>query len=86
MFFSGNNDDVSPSGICLVEFVDGTLAQSYLPEADFRVPYAAETHGVNMSRLNAGPQGSLCCLLSVVCCLRRGLGVQHAMLALMNLT
>ena len=60
MFFSGNNDDVSPSGICLVEFVDGTLAQSYLPEADFRVPYAAETHGVNMSRLNAGLQGILC--------------------------
>ena len=74
MFFSGSNDDVSPSGICLVEFVDGTLAQSYLPEADFRVPYAAETHGVNMSRLNAGLQGILCWILPVVSCPGFGLG------------
>ena len=74
MFFSGSNEDVTPSGICLVEFVDGTLAQSYLPEADFRVPYAAETHGVNLSRLNAGPQGILCLVLCVVCCLRLSLG------------
>ena len=42
-------------GPCLVIFKDGTVAQSHVPEADFRLPYAMETHAVKMTQLMPEP-------------------------------
>lgn len=37
---------------------DGTLAQSLVPDYDYRIPYAMETHGVVTSRLRCTPEAS----------------------------
>lgn len=34
---------------------DGTVAQSHVPEADYRLPYAMETHAVKMTTLQPEP-------------------------------
>ena len=46
---------VQVEGPCLVIFKDGTVAQSHVPEADYRLPYAMETHAVNISQLTPEP-------------------------------
>ena len=42
-------------GPCLVILKDGTVAQSHVPEADYRLPYAMETHAVKMTTLQPEP-------------------------------
>ncbi len=54
-FFSSHDDVIELEGPCLVVFRDGTLAQSYVPNYDYRVPYAMENHGVAAVRLPAEP-------------------------------
>ena len=41
--------------VCAVCGRDGSVAQSVVPEYDFRIPYALETHGVTTSRLRTEP-------------------------------
>ena len=42
-------------GPCLVILKDGSVAQSHVPEADYRLPYAMETHSVKMTTLQPEP-------------------------------
>ncbi|KAK9821639.1 hypothetical protein WJX74_002762 [Apatococcus lobatus] len=42
-------------GPCLVILKNGTVAQSHVPEADYRLPYAMETHAVKMTTLQPEP-------------------------------
>lgn len=54
-FFCAQDDVIELEGPCLVVFRDGTLAQSYVPSFDYRIPYAMENHGVAAIRLPAEP-------------------------------
>lgn len=53
-FFS-QPETVDLEGPCLVTYKDGTVAQSYVPDFDFRVPYAARSHSVATVRLPPEP-------------------------------
>lgn len=53
-FFS-QHEQVDLEGPCLVVYKDGSLAQSYVPGFDYRVPYAMENHGVQAVRLPSEP-------------------------------
>ena len=57
-FFCAQDDVIELEGPCLVIYRDGTLAQSYVPSFDYRVPYAMENHGVAAIRLPAEPAAS----------------------------
>ncbi|DBA94610.1 hypothetical protein WJX77_012597 [Trebouxia sp. C0004] len=57
-FFCARDDVIELEGPCLVVYRDGTLAQSYVPSFDYRVPYAMENHGVAAIRLPAEPAAS----------------------------
>lgn len=46
---------VDLEGPCLVIYKDGSVAQSYVPDFDYRVPYAARSHSVATVRLAAEP-------------------------------
>lgn len=54
-FFAAQDDVIELEGPCLVLYRDGTLAQSYVPSYDYRIPYAMENHGVAAIRLPAEP-------------------------------
>lgn len=53
-FFS-QHETVSLEGPCLVVYKDGSVAQSYVPDFDYRVPYAAKNHAVATIRLPSEP-------------------------------
>ena len=53
-FFS-QHEQVDLEGPCLVIYKDGSVAQSYVPDLDYRVPYAAKNHGVASVRLPSEP-------------------------------
>ena len=54
LFFT-SRANLTLEGPCIVVFRDGTTAQGFVPEHDFRVAYAMETHGVEGRRMEPTP-------------------------------
>ncbi|GAB4816210.1 hypothetical protein N2152v2_003256 [Parachlorella kessleri] len=56
-FFS-QHDSMYLEGPCLVVYTDGSVAQGYIPQDDYRMHYAMETNGVRGVRLEPTPTQS----------------------------
>ncbi|KAL4447504.1 hypothetical protein ABPG75_004723 [Micractinium tetrahymenae] len=54
-FFTTHDDSTTMEGPCLVVLADGSVAQGHIPDGDFRITYALETHGVEVKRLAPAP-------------------------------
>ncbi|PRW60287.1 cell division isoform A [Chlorella sorokiniana] len=54
-FFTLEEDASQMEGPCLVVMTDGTVAQGHIPDHDWRMHYALETHGVRAVRMAPTP-------------------------------